>query len=189
MARQAEIKRKAELEAKRKAEAERLAAQRAAEQAASGNSGSTTTQTPEPAPVVEEGAWTRPASGYITTEFGYDMLNGEARFHYGTDIASSGNVPIVAAADGYVIKSYRSSSYGNVVYMTHSINGQMFTTVYAHMSSILVSSGAYVSKGQQIGVMGNTGYSFGQHLHFELHQGPWTSNKANAINPRRYINM
>ncbi|WP_456273284.1 murein hydrolase activator EnvC family protein [Bacillus sp. AK031] len=186
MARQREIQRQKELEAKRKAEAERRAAQQAANN--NGGSGSTATQTPDPAP-VEEGRWTRPAYGYITTEFGYDMLNGKARYHYGVDIAASGNVPIVAAADGYVIKSHYSSSYGNVVYMTHSINGQTFTTVYAHMSGSAVSSGQYVEKGQRIGTMGNTGYSFGQHLHFELHAGPWTSNKANAINPRRYINM
>ncbi|EDL63170.1 murein hydrolase activator EnvC family protein [Bacillus sp. SG-1] len=195
LARQKEIERKKKLEAQRKAEAERLAAQRAAEEAArqssGGNSGGTSVSTPAPAPapVVEEGRWTRPSAGYITTEFGYDVLNGKPRYHYGVDIAAGGHVPIVAAADGYVIKSHYSSSYGNVVYMTHSIDGQTFTTVYAHMSGSSVSSGQFIEKGQRIGTMGNTGYSFGQHLHFELHQGSWNASKSNAVNPRRYINM
>lgn len=195
LARQKEIERQKKLEAQRKAEAERLAAQRAAEEAArqssGGNSGgsSVSTPAPAPAPVVEEGRWTRPSAGYITTEFGHDILNGKARYHYGVDIAAGGHVPIVAAADGYVIKSHYSSSYGNVVYMTHSIDGQTFTTVYAHMSGSSVSSGQFIEKGQRIGTMGNTGYSFGQHLHFELHQGSWNASKSNAVNPRRYINM
>jgi murein DD-endopeptidase MepM/ murein hydrolase activator NlpD len=67
--------------------------------------------------------------------------------------------------------------------IAHSINGQTYTTVYAHMSSRSVGDGAVVSKGQQIGYMGNTGDSYGQHLHFELHRGPWNAAKSNAINP------
>jgi murein DD-endopeptidase MepM/ murein hydrolase activator NlpD len=51
------------------------------------------------------------------------------------------------------------------------------------MSSRSVGDGAVVSKGQQIGYMGNTGDSYGQHLHFELHRGPWNAAKSNAINP------
>ncbi|WP_421381412.1 murein hydrolase activator EnvC family protein [Bacillus salacetis] len=185
LARQKEIERQKKIEAQRKAEAERLAAQ----QAANGSNSGSTASTPEPTAAVSEGRWTRPASGYITTEYGYDILNGQSRFHYGMDIAAGGNVPIVAAADGYVIKSHKSTSYGNVVYMTHSINGQTFTTVYAHMSGSIVSSGQFVEKGQRIGTMGNTGYSFGQHLHFELHEGPWNASKSNSVNPRKYINM
>ncbi len=67
--------------------------------------------------------------------------------------------------------------------IAHSINGQTYTTVYAHLSSRSVGDGAVVSKGQQIGLMGNTGDSYGQHLHFELHRGPWNAAKSNAINP------
>ena len=103
--------------------------------------------------------------------------------HYGVDIANSSDVPIVAAADGVVVRSYYSTSYGNAVFISHSINGQVYTTVYAHMESRMVSNGQTVSKGQQIGIMGNTGQSFGQHLHFELHKGPWTASKSGAINP------
>jgi len=51
------------------------------------------------------------------------------------------------------------------------------------MSSRLVGNGATVHKGQQIGVMGSTGDSTGQHLHFEVHRGSWNYAKTNAINP------
>ncbi|WP_143118238.1 M23 family metallopeptidase, partial [Shouchella clausii] len=65
--------------------------------------------------------------------------------------------PIVASASGTVIRSHYSSSYGNVVYISHNINGQVYTTLYAHMESRLVSAGQSVSKGQQIGTLGTTG--------------------------------
>ncbi|GAB6450115.1 hypothetical protein bcgnr5390_13380 [Bacillus luti] len=125
----------------------------------------------------------KPAAGEISSEF-------EARwgtFHYGLDIAQSGTVPIKAAAEGTVVSSYLSSSYGNVVMISHRVNGKVLTTVYAHMRERMVSEGARVSQGQQIGIMGNTGQSFGQHLHFEVHEGPWNSSKSNAVNPRKYI--
>ncbi|WP_064093064.1 murein hydrolase activator EnvC family protein [Rossellomorea aquimaris] len=195
-ARLAELARQRELERKRQAEAEakKRAEEEAARRAAASNSGGSSSA-PEPAPApsfsapVSAGAWTAPAYGSITTEFGWDTLNGKPRYHYGIDVASGGSVPIKAAADGYVIKSQYSSSYGNVVYITHSVNGKTFTTVYAHMASSSVRSGQPVDKGQQIGYMGNTGYSFGQHLHFELHAGSWNSSKSNAVNPRQYINF
>lgn len=134
---------------------------------------------PASAPKVSSGTFTKPANGRLSSGFG----SRGGSFHYGVDIANRGsNVPIVAAADGYVIRSYYSSSYGNAIFISHSINGKIYTTVYAHMQTRLVNGGA-VSKGQIIGYMGNTGQSFGQHLHFELHKGPWTSSKSNAINP------
>ena len=89
----------------------------------------------------------------------------------------------MAAADGVVNRSYTSSSYGNAIMISHSINGQTYTTVYAHLSSRSVGNMQAVSKGQVIGYMGNTGDSFGQHLHFELHRGAWNAAKSNAINP------
>lgn len=130
-------------------------------------------------PPVSDGTFTRPASGRLSSGFGSRSLGQ----HYGVDIAASGSVPIVAAADGVVIRSYYSSSYGNAIFISHSINGEIYTTVYAHLSSRTVSEGQIVSKGEQIGYMGNTGHSFGQHLHFELHRGPWNASKSNAINP------
>lgn len=131
------------------------------------------------APPISSGFFTRPSAGYLSSGFGQRSLGN----HKGIDIAASGNVPIVAAASGVIIRADYSSSYGNVVYISHYIEGQVYTTVYAHMSRLDVSSGQVVSKGQQIGMMGNTGHSFGQHLHFELHKGPWAPGQPNAINP------
>lgn len=131
------------------------------------------------------GDWTKPAQGRLTSVIG-ERWN---KYHAGIDIANSSDVPIVAAAEGVVSRSYYSSSYGNVVFISHSINGQVYTTVYAHMDNRDVQAGQSVSKGQQIGIMGNTGQSFGQHLHFEMHKGEWNAAKSNAINPLDYISM
>lgn len=135
------------------------------------------------APAVSSGTFTRPSAGYVSSTMG-ERWNKQ---HAGIDIAASGTVPVVAAADGVVSRSYFSSSYGNVVFVTHSIGGQQWTTVYAHLSSRQVGEGAVVAKGQQVGIMGNTGHSYGQHLHFELHKGPWNYSKSNAVNPLNYI--
>ena len=135
-------------------------------------------------PPVSDGAFMRPANGPITSTFGPRW--GE--FHYGIDIGKRGaSVPVVAAADGYVYRSYYSSSYGNVIFIMHYINGKVYTTVYAHLESRLVGEGQNVSKGQMIGYMGNTGRSFGAHLHFELHRGPWNASKSNAVDPMQYV--
>ncbi|ANB62038.1 peptidase M23 family protein [Anoxybacillus amylolyticus] len=137
-------------------------------------------------PPVTDGVFMRPANGPITSGFG--PRGGE--FHYGVDIGKRApEVPVVAAADGVVFRSYYSRSYGNVVFITHVIDGQVYTTVYAHLESRLVSEGQTVSKGQIIGYMGNTGQSEGSHLHFELHRGPWNAAKSNAVNPLSYINF
>ncbi|WP_458296333.1 murein hydrolase activator EnvC family protein [Thermaerobacillus caldiproteolyticus] len=137
-------------------------------------------------PPVTSGVFMRPANGPITSGFG--PRGGE--FHYGVDIGKRApEVPVVAAADGYVFRSYYSTSYGNVVFITHLINGQVYTTVYAHLEARLVSEGQTVKKGQIIGYMGNTGQSEGAHLHFELHRGPWNPAKSNAVNPLNYVNF
>jgi len=120
-----------------------------------------------------------PTAGVVTS--GYGARWGS--IHHGIDIAKRGTVPVYAAASGTVIRSYYSSSYGNVVFISHNINGQVYTTVYAHLSSRAVSSGQRVSQGQFLGYMGNTGRSYGQHLHFEVHRGPWNGGKTNSINP------
>ena len=187
-AQQAAVQQSIKMEEERQAEQARQAAAAAAAAAAANSggtgTGSTSTPAPAPAPVVSNGAWTRPAAGVLTSGLGQRW----GTFHAGIDIANRVSVPILAAADGVVIKSYYSPSYGNAIFLTHYINGQTYTTVYAHMSSRTVSSGV-VKKGQVIGYMGNTGYSQGQHLHFELHVGQWNASKSNAVNPLNYIPM
>jgi peptidoglycan hydrolase CwlO-like protein len=127
-----------------------------------------------------------PAAGPVTSNYGSRW----GRLHAGIDIGKrGGSVPIVSVASGTVIRSYYSSSYGNVVFIAHSVNGQIWTTVYAHMENREVSDGQTVQQGQRIGYMGNTGQSFGAHLHFELHRGGWNQSKSNSVNPRSYINF
>lgn len=187
---QAELARQAELERQRRA----AAAAAAKKNSSSGSSSSSNSSSNSggggggpvsSAPSISGGNFTKPAAGVVTSGLGQRW----GTFHAGVDIAKSGTVPIVAAADGVVIRSYFSSSYGNAVFIAHSIDGQVYTTVYAHMSSRSIGTGATVSKGQQIGIMGNTGDSQGQHLHFELHRGPWNASKSNAINPIGIVPM
>lgn len=141
------------------------------------------------APTVStgNGMFMRPISGgYVSSGMGQRWGTS----HDGVDFAKGGTVPIYAAADGTVARSYRSSSYGEVIFITHYINGQQWTTVYAHMrsGSRAFGEGASVKRGQVIGIMGSTGDSTGQHLHFELHKGPWTADKRYKVNPLNYIN-
>ncbi|MCO0595856.1 peptidoglycan DD-metalloendopeptidase family protein [Peribacillus butanolivorans] len=196
-------RKKAAAEAKKRAEqAAAQAASQAASQAAeskkqsSSGSSAKSSSSPSPSPsssqsssnvsqvpAVSSGTFTRPSAGYVSSTMG-ERWNKQ---HAGIDIAASGTVPVVAAADGVVSRSYFSSTYGNVIFVTHSISGQQWTTVYAHLSSRQASTGSVVAKGQQIGIMGNTGHSYGQHLHFELHKGAWNYSKSNAVNPLNYI--
>ena len=90
--------------------------------------------------------------------------------HYGTDIAKSGGCQIVAAQSGKVISSgWSNYGYGNYIQIDHGTkNGVRYVTLYAHLKSRYVKAGDYVTKGQQIGYMGTTGFSTGTHLHFEI---------------------
>ncbi|MCT2537059.1 M23 family metallopeptidase [Aquibacillus koreensis] len=109
--------------------------------------------------------------------------------HHGIDIAESGMHPIFASADGQVSRSYLSDSYGECIFIEHLIDGQVYETVYAHMrtGSRLCRVGEQVNQHTQIGVMGDTGDSYGQHLHFEVHKGKWNARKTNAVDPLMYV--
>ena len=102
------------------------------------------------------------------------------RFHYGLDLAQPTGEPIYAAFDGVVRISKRNKSYGNLVIIHHA-NG--LETYYAHMSKRHVSAGDHVKSGDVIGLCGNTGRSFGSHLHFEIRY------MGNAINPENVIDV
>ncbi|MBB6454736.1 hypothetical protein HNQ94_003225 [Salirhabdus euzebyi] len=124
-----------------------------------------------------------PCEGRITSRF----REGNRPSHHGVDIAKSGNVPILSIADGFITRSYYSISYGNVVFIRHNVNGQLYESVYAHLKKREVMEDSVVEQGQIIGYMGNTGYSYGQHLHFELHVGNWNIRKSNAVDPLKYL--
>jgi murein DD-endopeptidase MepM/ murein hydrolase activator NlpD len=102
-----------------------------------------------------------PFKGNVTSEFGWR----HRRPHYGTDIDLETGDTVVAAFDGMIRIAKLNRSYGNVVIIRHN-NG--LETVYAHLSKILVEAGQKIEAGQQIGLGGNTGHSFGAHLHFEI---------------------
>lgn len=165
---------------------ENMQKQQAAAASTNQSNAEATAPAPAPAPSPQPTGsrmFIKPAAGVYSSGFG---MRGSEN-HKGLDIASGGTVPIVAAASGTVIRSEYSSSYGNVVYISHNINGKTYTTLYAHMRSRAVQQGQVVQQGQQIGIMGNTGISFGQHLHFEIHAGSWNAAKSNAVDPALYL--
>lgn len=168
-------------EARRQKEEAKKAEQAAAEKSApTPQSGGSDQVSDTPA---SSSGFIKPAAGRFSSGFG-GRSGGN---HYGLDIAAKGTVSVVAAASGTVTNSSYSSSYGNVIFITHNINGQTFQTVYAHLSTRSVSTGQRVEQGQFLGYMGNTGQSDGQHLHFEIHKGLWNGAKSNAVNPAQYI--
>lgn len=128
----------------------------------------------------------------ITSHYNKNRKNstsGKISYHAGVDIAQSGTHNIYASASGTTTRSYYSSSYGECIMIMHEIKGTTYETVYAHMESgsRLFKENEKVKQGDIIGIMGNTGHSTGQHLHFELHVGRWNSSKSNAINPLPYL--
>lgn len=174
-------------EQNRIAELARQAEQRRKQQAAANTSSSGISN--ESLPEVTDGNFMKPTNGILTSGYGWRNLGYGAEFHYGIDLANVSGTPIVASADGIVAYAAPLDSYGNVIIITHSINGDIYTTVYAHLSSFSVSKGDTVAKGQKIGGMGNTGRSFGSHLHFEIHTGTWRNQKAGNQNPLNYITL
>ncbi|QOY35907.1 peptidoglycan DD-metalloendopeptidase family protein [Anaerobacillus isosaccharinicus] len=120
-----------------------------------------------------------PTEGIVTDTFG--TRKGK---HYGIDIAAPRGTTVVAVSDGVVSKSYYSSTYGHVIFIDHSDG---FETVYAHLHKRLVEEGDVIYQGEKIGIVGNTGRSSGDHLHFEMHEGNWTTSKKNAIDPMEII--
>ncbi len=109
-------------------------------------------------------------TSYITSPFGPRIhpIYGELKPHTGVDIGASYGSAITAAADGTVsiaVLDYGSTGYGTYVAIYHP-NGT--TTLYGHMSSLAVTTGQQVSRGQVIGYVGSTGASNGPHIHFEI---------------------
>ena len=115
-------------------------------------------------------SWPTPVTARTSSHFG----PRRRRFHYGLDLAQPTGEPIYAAFDGVVRISKRNKSYGNLVIIHHA-NG--LETYYAHLSKRQVSAGDHVKSGDIIGLCGNTGRSFGSHLHFEIRY------MGNAMNP------
>ncbi len=124
--------------------------------------------------------WPLPVAGTITSPFGHriDPLTGEVSSHTGTDIACAEGTPILAAADGIVTVANGLDSWGGSYgYYIQIDHGTGLETLYAHCSSICVTTGQQVQAGQVIGYVGHTGRATGSHLHFEVRAN------GNRVNP------
>lgn len=116
-----------------------------------------------------------PTYGEVSSRFGW-RWGGD--WHPGIDIANDYGTPIEAAADGTVVYSGWYSGYGKMIQIDHH-NG--IVTVYGHCSELLVNVGASVKKGENIALMGSTGYSTGPHLHYEVRVNGTVVNPANFL--------
>ena len=115
--------------------------------------------------------WPLPVAGTITSQFGHrvDPITGEVSSHTGTDIACAEGTPILAAADGTVTVANGLDSWGGSYgYYIQIDHGGGLETLYAHCSSICVTTGQQVQAGQVIGYVGHTGRVTGNHLHLEV---------------------
>ena len=116
--------------------------------------------------------WPLPVAGTITSQFGHrvDPITGEVSSHTGTDIACAEGTPILAAADGIVTVANGLDSWGGSYgYYIQIDHGGGLETLYAHCSSICVTTGQQVQAGEVIGYVGHTGRVTGSHLHLEVH--------------------
>ncbi len=122
-----------------------------------------------------------PVHGWITSPFGNrtSPFSGIVKFHEGVDIAAQTGTPVVAPADGIVVRAGFSSGYGNMVEISH---GYGIKTVYAHNSRLNVKVGQHVKRGDIISYVGDTGSSTGPHLHYEVRLN------GLPVNPMKYIN-
>ena len=149
------------------AELSRIAAEqarKAAEEAArNNNSGSTTGSG---ATSGERPSYQWPVEGKYVVSSNFGICRGS--YHRGIDIPAPFGTNIYAADSGTVAEATYHVSFGNYVLITHE-NG--YATLYAHCSSLLVKPGDTVEKGQTIALVGNTGNSYGCHLHFETYSG------------------
>jgi murein DD-endopeptidase MepM/ murein hydrolase activator NlpD len=112
-----------------------------------------------------------PGSGEVRWPLDMSQIKvgrGISSVHDGVDLLGAAGTPEFAAAAGTVRTATWFGGYGNGVVIDHVINGVTVSTLYGHMSQILVSPGQTVSAGQIIGLMGSTGNSTANHLHFEV---------------------
>ncbi|MCL5772342.1 MAG: M23 family metallopeptidase [Actinobacteria bacterium] len=121
-----------------------------------------------------------PTQGIITSEFGENRI---AHIHEGIDIANIISTPIYATADGTVIAVGSSGNFGKRIMIYHGTDesGTTYVTIYAHLSQFKVNVGDKITQGALVALMGNTGYSTGPHLHYEIRLN------SMPINPRYFL--
>jgi murein DD-endopeptidase MepM/ murein hydrolase activator NlpD len=121
-----------------------------------------------------------PVRGLLNSGFGprRDPFTGDPAFHEGLDISTRRDEPVLATADGVVIKSGWIGDYGNAIEIEHATG---YRTLYGHLDEILVREGQTVKRGEQIGLVGSTGRSTAPHLHYEVRLG------KRLVNPLEFI--
>lgn len=121
-----------------------------------------------------------PARGWVTSAFGERVspFTGFPQMHGGLDIANRVGTPVIAPADGIVVRADADTGLGKTVAISH---GYGIKTTYGHLSEIKVRTGQKVKRGTEIGTMGNTGRSTGPHLHYSV------SLNGVTVNPAKYI--
>ncbi|MCO7222259.1 peptidoglycan DD-metalloendopeptidase family protein [Klenkia sp. PcliD-1-E] len=116
---------------------------------------------------AREPSFVLPTDGVMTTCF----CQRWGQMHWGIDLAAPLGTPIVAAADGVVLRAGPASGYGNAIYVQDA-DGNV--EIYGHMRYLYVEAGDVVSAGDLIAKVGSEGQSTGPHLHFEIHVGSMT---------------
>ncbi len=121
-----------------------------------------------------------PVKGWISSRFGYRQypFTGEVSLHEGMDIAAFPGTPVYAPANGVVVFAGYKKGYGKVIVLDH---GYELSTLYGHLSDIMVSRWQKVERRQVIGTIGNTGNSSGPHLHYEVRISNVPVDPANYI--------
>lgn len=132
--------------------------------------------TKEPPSPIGTGEFSIPTSGSLSSRFGSRW----GRRHTGVDLAAATGTNIYAADNGTVIYSaYNDGGYGYLIQIDH---GNGLVTYYGHCSELLVPAGTVVAKGDLIAKVGNTGRSYGSHLHFEVREN------GTPTDPLAYLN-
>ncbi len=123
----------------------------------------------------------KPSNGYISSSYGVrnDPFTGKPTMHWGVDIVSAEGNPVVATADGTIIKRGYDKISGYYIKISHPRTG--FVTIYCHLSEFKVKAGQRVKRGQMIGLVGSTGKSIGPHVHYEVQQNGKSKNPWNYL--------
>ena len=119
-----------------------------------------------------------PAAGFVTREFAAGMASDGSPAHEGIDIAGAPDTPVLAAADGEVVRAGKDDFLGNFVEIQHGLG---YLTVYGHCARLAVNPGDRVLEGQVIAYMGKSGQATATHLHFEVWQ------QGEVVDPRRLL--
>jgi murein DD-endopeptidase MepM/ murein hydrolase activator NlpD len=121
-----------------------------------------------------------PVHGAVNSGFGVrpDPFTGQPAFHEGVDISTARSEPVLATADGVVLRSGWAGEYGKAIALLH---GDRYETVYGHLEQTLVAEGQKVHRGDRVGLVGSTGRSTAPHLHYEVRVD------GHPVNPLEYI--